>query len=854
MPSLCPAPVRAWLLPVGILLLGSAGFVPQVAAQATGEVRGSVTRLDDRTPLQGVTVQLKGSGLQTVSGRQGLYRLSNIPAGRQTLIARWIGFRATEVEIDVVAGSMVTLDLSLEAVPVPLSDIIVTTASRAPERLVEAPAAINLVDPSVARDLSATGQAPRALASLPGVDVTQSGVNDFNVNSRGFNSSLNRRILVLQDGRDMAIPFLGSQEWSALSLPLEDLGRLEMIRGPGSALYGANAYSGVLNISTPMAREVIGTKLSLAGGELSTMRGDFRTANVFADGKFGYRLNVGYYSSDTWTRSRTNLGDLSQEYAEAVDTTETPVNTPNPGFELRPLNGQTKAGPFGLPGEATGERDDIQSIYGTARLDYYNANGSVMTLEGGDARVENEVLVTGIGRVQVGPSIRPWARAAWAADRFHLMLWYGGREGLEASHSLASGAPIEDKSSSVHAEAQTNFGFMQGRGRVVVGGSARNTSIDSKGTLMDLADDDRSDAYYSAFTQAEYNLSPKIRIIGAARFDDGDLFEGQFSPKGAVVFSPNERHSFRFTVNRAFQTPSVLEFHLRVAAAAPANLFPLEQGLRASPLGPALAGVPVGELFTTSSSVPVLALGNRDLEVEHVTSFETGWKGQVGSKVYLTVDGYYSKLTDFVTDLLPGINSNYGRWTSPPQVPQQFRQALEDAVTQQLIAAGQTLAAAGLTRITSDTTAIVVSYGNAGEAEEYGVELGAGVRLTDEIELQGNYTLFDFKVDTASVATGDKLIPNTPEHKVNLAVAYRGVNGLDFRVAARFVSAYDWAAGTFFGEIPSSETLDVSAGYQVTHWLRIHAIGTNIFDQRRYQVYGGSVLGRRVLAGVTATF
>ena len=86
---------------------------------------------------------------------------------------------------------------------------------------------------------------------------------------------------------------------------------------------------------------------------------------------------------------------------------------------------------------------------------------------------------------------------------------------------------------------------------------------------MDLIDDDRSDAYASAFTQAEFSLTPKIRIIGAARFDEGDLFDSEFSPKGAVVFSPNERHSFRFTVNRALQTPSVLEFYLRVPAAAP---------------------------------------------------------------------------------------------------------------------------------------------------------------------------------------------------------------------------------------------------------------------------------------------
>lgn len=827
---------------------------PHLQAQETGVIRGTITRTDDSSPLQGVTVIVKGTALQTITDRRGGYLLNRAPVGRQTLTVRWIGFRAREVTAEVGPGATVTVDVALEAVPIPLSDIIVTSASRTPERVVEAPSAIIVVDPGTAQAFSATGQAPMALAGLPGVDVVQSGVNDFNINTRGFNSSLSRRVLVLQDGRDLAIPFLGSQEWSALALPLEDLGRLEMIRGPGSALYGANAYSGVLNITTPTAREVVGTKLSLAGGELSTARGDFRTANVFSGGRFGYRFNLGYYRSDTWTRSRTNLGDLRQEYAAAIDTAQDSVNTPFPGFELRPLSGQTKQGPPGTPGPVTGDRDNLENIYGSLRLDHYAANGSVLTVEGGDARVENEVLVTGIGRVQVGASLRPWARATWASDRVHMMFWYGARDGLDPSHSLASGAPIEDQAHSIHGEVQGNMEFLEGRGRVVVGGSSRTTSINTKGTLMPIADDDRSDAYYSAFTQAEYRLTPKLRIVGALRFDDGDLYEGQVSPKAAVVFSPNERHSVRFTVNRAFQTPSVLEFHLRVRAGAPANLYPLEQGLRASALGPVLAGVPDSQLFTTSAAVPVLALGNNDLEVEHVTSFELGSKSQLGDRVFITVDGYYNQLTDFVTDLLPGINPNYGRWTAPPQVPAAFRDTLEKTVTAQLIAAGQLVAAAGLTRIPGDSTAIVVSYGNAGEAKEYGIELGAGIQVTDAIQLQGNYTLFDFEVDTTTVATGDRLVPNTPEHKLNLSATYRGRQGLDVRVAMRFVSAYDWAAGSFFGEIPSSETVDLSVGYQVNGWFRVHGVATNLLDQKRYQIYGGSVLGRRMLAGVTAIF
>jgi outer membrane receptor for ferrienterochelin and colicins len=831
------------------LLGGSCTLV----AQGSGVVRGTVTRAGTEGAVRDAVVSIEGTGHSAATDGRGRYTLRTVPAGQQDIMVRALGYQPQTRTILMDEGGSQVLDIALEPGATLLSEIVVQAPSRGPEPIVKAPAAVSSVDMAAASDLSITGQAPLVLAPLPGIDVVQSGINDFNVNTRGFNTSTNRRVLVLQDGRDLSFALLGSQEWMGLSVPLEDMARIEMVRGPGSALYGANAFSGVLDLRTPTAREVLGTKITAAGGELGSGRADLRHAGLFGSGRFGYLLSAGYDRSDTWTRSRTNLGDFAREYATAVDTLAYPVHAALPGYEQVPLSGQHKEAPPGAPGPAIGDRDALSSAYATARFDRYGDNGSLLTVEGGTARTQNETLVIGGGRVQIRESWRPWTRVAWDGSRLHAFAYYSGR----ISHdqvNLAPGDPIVDVSRVLHAEAQYNRGFAAGRGRIVIGGSVRDDYINTDTTLLAPALDDRNDQYYSLYAQAEYDLLSRLRVVGAARYDESNLFASQLSPKGAVVFSPNARQSFRLTVNRAFQTPSILQFFVGVPAAPPADFSPLEAGLRASPLGPALAGVPNGQLFTNSAAVPVLVRGNENLRVEHVTSLEFGYSQQVGARASFTLDAYYSQLSDFVTDILPGVNPVYAPWTAPVAVPEPVRGTVEAIVRQQLTAAGQPVAAAGLTRLQDGSTAIVLSVGNAGRAHEGGVEVGADFKVSEALDLQANYSWFSADVDASSLVPGTVVLPNTPGHKANFGVAYRNRWGLDARLWMRIVSGYDWAAGTFVGRVPPSQTVDASAGYIVNGNLRLHAVVTNLFDQRRYYFYGGSVIGRRVLAGVTAYF
>jgi iron complex outermembrane receptor protein len=876
LPTSLVSRTRAGLTFLFGLCLASAPAVAQ-----DGTVRGTVTQSGTDQPLAGVIVTVSGTAVKAVTNTRGMYTIERAPTGAQTLVFRWLGYRPVEIQTTINAGSVTTVDAKMEQAPVQLSELMVTGASRVPERAVEAPAAVSVIEPRVLQTTGITGQAPLALREVPGVDIVQSGMNDFNVNARGFNSTLNRRVLVLQDGRDLAIAFLGSQEWNALAVPTDEYSKMELVRGPGSALYGANAFFGVLNITTPSAREVAGTRASLGGGELSTLRADARHAGTLSGGRFGYRINAGYNQSESWSRSRTATDrmDLQREYGPVVDD---PSEHPIPlNQELRALNGQSITPGTGV---ATGEPEDVKNLYGSARFDYYAGNGAVLTAETGIARVENELFVTGIGRVQVNRAIRPYARLGWAHRSFNVMAYWNGRNSLPpesvrtdpstcsntsekfyAQNSMASGALICEKSDILHLEAQDARSFNDDKGRTVFGASARNYRVNTLGSLMRPLDDDRSDYYYSVFGQLEYQLAANVRGVVASRFDIGSLINPQFSPKMGLVYSPSDRHSFRFTINRAFQMPNYSEFYLQAAAGAPANFTALETALRGSPLGAALAGVPVGKLFSTptptaitptgSSAVPIMARGNAKLDVETTLGFEVGYRGDLSDKVYFTLDGYVNRIRNFVTDLLPGVNpAQFPYWTAPTQVPAAIRPSLVDAVRNALNSSPATAAAGrGLSRMEDGSTAVIASYANAGRVNQWGLEAGLGVQMSRTLRADGTLTLFDYNVDEDRVARGDSLLANTPSLKATIGLAFAD-NKLSAGANMRTVKGYSWAAGVFVGYIEPSTTFNANVAYDINNNFKVFVNGNNIFDSKKFEIYGGSVNGRRILGGVTTRF
>ena len=794
--------VVAWCLL--LLLTGSSLAV----AQEQGRIEGRVTR-EDGSGITGVSVRLDQLDQVVLSDAMGNFAFADVPPGSYTLTYSLLDYTDTQEAVEVAAGQTASVDRVLDWDVSFAESITVTSVSRREERITQAPAAVTVIPEREIEQEASTGQVPKLLEFTPGVDFAQSGLYDINFNTRGFNSSLNRRILTLIDGRDPAVPFLGSQEWAAVSFPMDELASVELVRGPGSALYGANAFNGVLNMTTKAPRGSEGGQVRLTAGEPNTLRGDLRWAGGFGNDYY-VKLVGGYQQSDDFTRSRNTQVEYSTFCASTGQTNC-----------LR-----REAVPLAL--------DEAKIGFGGLRLDKYFGS-SVLTVEGGTAQLEGPTFLTGIGRVQVTDVSRPWTRVNFNTDHFNVLAYYDQRK-AEDQRALASGGALFEDSSNLHGEIQGNVGFGNGKGFLVGGLSYHEQEVDTAnrtGFQTLLKTPARNEDQQGAFAQVDYSFTDKLKAVVAGRVDESSLHDTQFSPKGSLVYSFNPNNTLRLTYNQAFQVPNYSEFFLRVVAGAPITAFaPLENAL-----APLLGGRTLG-----LRSIPILALGNENLDVEEITSYEIGYSGILSNKLFLTVDYYQNQVENFVTDLLPGVNSSFGAYAPPSFLP-----ASVQAQILATLRGGLGGNFAGLTTV-NGLPALVLSYTNAGKVDTQGVDVALNWYVTSRWLADFSYSWFDFEVKEQNQR--DQLLPNAPENKYTVGLSYNG-DRWGGALKYRWVEEFPWAAGVFVGNIPSYDMVDLSLNYRFTDNWEVGLDVSNLLDDEVFQSFGGDLIGRRALGHVS---
>jgi iron complex outermembrane receptor protein len=798
-----------------------AGFFLAAAVasgQQTGRIEGRVLRADG-TPVRGVSVVVNELSLTEITDSNGAFAFASVPAGTYSVSYALGSNVATQERVTVTAGQATSLEQQVDWDVGFAETLTVYGASRRVERIVEAPSAVTVVDEEEIAQVASHGQLPKLLEYTPGAELTQSGVYDFNFNTRGFNSSLNRRVATLVDGRDPSVPFLGAQEWAAISFPLDDLSSVELVRGPSAALYGANASSGVLNMTSREPRNSQGGIFRVTGGQLDTINLDFRLAQSLGNDWY-VKLVGGLRNSGDFTVSRKGAAEYS-----------VPCTTP----------GQVDC----LPQEpvSLAREDDDDIFFGGVRFDKYLQSGMALTFEGGYADVAGPVFQTGIGRVQLVDVKRPWARFNVNAERYNVLAYYSGRDAPEQL-AMSSGTNLALDDYHAHVEAQTNWSFAEEKVRVVVGGSYRHTDIDSadpdtgRQTLMFEPVTSDSGA---AFGQVDWSFAPKWKLVLAGRFDESTLHDPQFSPKASIVYSLTDDSSLRFTYNEAFQVANYSEFFLQANVAAPVNLAGIERAV-CTPFG-----VDCG--FGTPTRI--LAVGNDDLELEKTRMFEIGYAGILAQKAYVTLDYYNANNDQFITDLIPQLDSrgnrtnpDFGAYQPPANhpAPDLLLGALQRSLPPSLFAI--------LSNNFDGTPAFIArSYTNFGEVSTQGIDFGLNYYFLDDWTFSFAYSWFDFEIEDQSSPFANQLLPNTPENKLAAGISY-AVPEWDFAFDLRWVDEFRWAVGPFQGQVEAYTTADVRLNYNITERVGVGVNVANLFDEEHWESFGGDLLGSRALANV----
>ncbi|WP_276374042.1 TonB-dependent receptor [Chryseolinea sp. H1M3-3] len=324
----------------GLVILCS---VVGVFAQTTisGRVSDGVTG----DPLAGVNIIVKGRVLGTITDTGGKFNLTVNAAPPLTLVLSFVGYRSQEIEITNANTS--DLDIKLEEQTI-LGQEVVVSASRVEESILKSPVTVEKLDLLTIRQTPAADFYD-ALANVKGVQFTSSSLNFPQINTRGFATIANVRFVQMVDGIDTQAPLLNFPTGNIVGIGELDTESMELLPGTASALYGPNAFNGVLLMNSKSPFEYQGLSAQFKGGlTTSDAQGESypfysfnaRYAKAF-NNKFAFKLNFAYMSAEDWR---------GNDYTTDVNNPESTISlTGKPNFDGVNLYGDETRIPVPLP-------------------------------------------------------------------------------------------------------------------------------------------------------------------------------------------------------------------------------------------------------------------------------------------------------------------------------------------------------------------------------------------------------------------------------------------------------------------------------------------------------------------------
>ena len=487
-----------------------------------------------------------------------------------------------------------------EALALSVEDLLnveVTTVAKKAQSLNDAPAAAFVISNEDIKRSGATS-IPDALRLAPGLDIAKINANQWAVSSRGFNGRFANKLLVLIDGRNAYSRSFSGVYWENQDVMMEDIDRIEVIRGPGAALWGANAVNGVINIITKNSSQTQGGLVNAGGGNQEQGFGSFRYGTKFGE--------------DTTARAYVKGFDRGQ-------------NT---------LQSGGKAG------------DNWDKVQGGFRLDSQVSIQDALTVQG-------DIYQANINQFVYYPQITPPFQVTENVKNND----YGGNLLSRLQHTFS---PTSDYSLQFYYDAYAHnegmysdsrntldlyfqhrfalldwheiiwgLGYRFGHDHIV-GNQLQNGSA----AVLNVNPASVNDQLFSGFFQDELTLiDNKLWLTIGSRFEHNDYsgFEGQ--PSAKIMWAPHNQHRLWAGVSRAVRTPSRVEKGgLVLTGVIPPQALPFP------PFG--------------TPPVAMVAQGNSGYMAEEVISYEGGYRTSFAKSVSLDVTGFYNDYRDLRSAIL----------------------------------------------------------------------------------------------------------------------------------------------------------------------------------------------------------
>jgi iron complex outermembrane receptor protein len=397
-----------------------------------------------------------------------------------------------------------------------LMQVTITSVGKKPQTLANTPAAVYVISQEDIRRSGATS-IPEVLAMAPGIQGSQISSSKWSVSSRGFSGFISNKLLVLIDGRSVYSPAYSGVFWNAQNTMLEDIDRIEVIRGPGGTIWGANAVNGVINIITKKSQDTQGVLLRAGVGDQEKLQGAGRYGGKIGDNTFARFYAMGN------DRASNQLAGSGLDADDGWNNLQT-------GFRADGTVGTKNE--WTLQGDLYSNHGD-QTIfpYWLPTTPYVLNKHSNFDDDGGNL-------------------LGTWQHRMGKHEWLSMQVYYDYTTSNQDFYNLTY------RTIDATLQYETRLGE---RNDITAGAGIRHIEGDNKATFQSDFPS-RTDEVYSLFLQDAFHLIPDhLTLTLGSKYEHNPFTGGEWQPSGKLLWAPNERHSYWASIARAVRTPSVLE-------------------------------------------------------------------------------------------------------------------------------------------------------------------------------------------------------------------------------------------------------------------------------------------------------